>query len=78
MGYGGLFGSPSNMTGLAASYAEPRSSAPREETVIEVFQRIQLSRFTQFSAGFQMVLDPGNNPNEDQFELLYARLRHAF
>jgi hypothetical protein len=78
MGYGGLFGSPSNMTGLAASYAEPRSSAPREETVIEVFQRIQLSRFTQLSAGFQMVFDPGNNPNEDQFELLYARLRHAF
>jgi porin len=78
MGYGGLFGSPSNMTGLAASFAEPRSSASRDEKVVEVFQRIQLSRFTQFSAGFQMVFDPGNNPDDDQFELLYARLRHAF
>jgi hypothetical protein len=45
---------------------------------VEVFQRIQLSRFTQFSAGFQMVFDPGNNPDEDDFQLLYARLRHAF
>lgn len=78
MGYGGLFGSPSNMSGLAASFAEPRSSASRDEKVVEVFQRIQLSRFTQFSAGFQMVFDPGNNPDDDQFELLYARLRHAF
>jgi porin len=78
VGYGGLFGSPSNMTGLAVSYADPRSSASREEKVVEAFQRIQLSRFTQFSAGFQMVFDPGNNPDEDNFELLYARLRHAF
>jgi porin len=78
VGYGGLFGSPSNMTGLAVSYADPRSNASREEKVVEAFQRIQLSRFTQFSAGFQMVFDPGNNPDEDNFELLYARLRHAF
>jgi hypothetical protein len=78
IGYGGLFGSPSNMSGLAASFAEPRSDASRDEKVFEIFQRIQLSRFTQFSAGFQMVFDPGNNPDEDQFELLYARLRHAF
>jgi len=78
MGYGGLLGSPSNMTGLAASFADPRSNASREEKVVEVFQRIQLSRFTQFTAGFQMVFDPGNNPDDDQFELLYARLRHAF
>lgn len=78
VGYSGVFGSPSNMTGLAVSFADPRSSASREEKVVEVFQRIQLSRFTQFSAGFQMVFDPGNNPNENQIELLYARLRHAF
>jgi porin len=78
IGYSGTFGSPSNMSGLAASFAEPRSSASRDEKVVEIFQRIQLSRFTQFSAGFQMVFDPGNNPDEDQFQLLYARLRHAF
>jgi porin len=78
VGYIGLFGSPSNMSGLAASYAEPRSSTSRDEKVIEAFQRIQLARFTQLSAGFQVVFDPGNNPGEDQVELLYARLRHAF
>jgi len=78
IGYSGLFGSPSNMSGLAASFAEPRSSASRDEKVIEAFQRIQLSRFTQLSAGLQVVFDPGNNPDEDRVELLYARIRHAF
>jgi hypothetical protein len=66
------------MSGLAASFAEPRSSASRDEKVIEAFQRIQLSRFTQLSAGLQVVFDPGNNPDDDQVELLYARIRHAF
>jgi hypothetical protein len=78
VGYIGLFGSPSNMSGLAASFAGPRSSASRDEKVIEAFQRIQLARFTQLSVGFQFVIDPGNNPDEDRVELLYARLRHAF
>lgn len=78
LGYGGLFGSPSNMSGIAVSFAEPRLSASRDEKVIEAFQRIQLSRFTQVSIGAQMVFDPGNNADENQIELFYARLRHAF
>jgi len=78
VGYIGLFGSPSNMSGLAASFAGPRSSASRDEKVIEAFQRIQLARFTQLSVGFQFVFDPGNSPDEDRVELLYGRLRHAF
>ncbi len=78
IGYGGLFGSPSNMSGFAAGYAEPRSNASRDEKTLEVFHRMQLSRFTQFSVGAQAVFDPGNNPNEDRVEVIYARLRLAF
>jgi hypothetical protein len=77
VGYSGLLGSPSNMTGFAASYAEPRSDASREEKVIEAFHRLQVSRFTQFSVGVQVIFDPGNNPDEDQVEVIYARLRLA-
>ena len=77
MGYGGLFGSPSNMSGFAASYAEPRSNVSREEKVIELFHRLQVSRFTQFSVGAQMVFDPGNNTDEDHVEVIYVRLRLA-
>jgi hypothetical protein len=78
LGYSGLFGSPSNMSGLAASFAEARSSESQNEKTIEAFQRIQLFRFTQLSAGLQLVFDPGNNPAEDRVDLIYARVRHAF
>lgn len=78
VGYAGLFGSPSNMTGVAYSYAQPRSSASRDEQVFEIFQRLQLSRFTQFSVGAQAIFDPGNNPGEDLVGVFYVRLRIAF
>jgi porin len=78
LGYAGLFGKAANMTGLAASVAEPRSAASRTETVVEVFQRLQLTRFTQASIGAQAVFDPGNNRDEDHVNLVYARLRVAF
>ncbi len=78
LGYSGLFGSPSNMTGVTVSLAEPRSGASRDETIIEAFQRLQVARFTQLSAGLQVVFDPGNNPAENQAELFFIRMRHAF
>nr|MBP6627775.1 hypothetical protein [Arenimonas sp.] len=61
-----------------ASFAEPRLGTSRDETVIEAFQRLQVARFTQLSAGLQMVFDPGNNPSENQVGLFFLRLRHAF
>jgi len=78
LGYTGLFGSPSNMTGFAFSFAQPRSAQSREEKVAEVFERFQVSRFTQISVGAQAVFDPGNNPNTDVLGVFYARLRLAF
>ena len=78
LGYVGLFGSPSNMTGLGVSYAQPRSATSRDESVVELFQRLQVTRFIQLSAGAQAVFDPGNNPNEDLIGVFYARLRIAF
>ncbi len=78
LGYSGLFGSPSNLTGLGVSYAQPRSATSRDESVLEVFQRLQVSRFIQLSAGAQAVFDPGNNPNEDLIGVFYARFRIAF
>ncbi len=78
MGYAGNFGSSSNMTGAALSLAEPRSSASRDELAFEVFQRLQLSEFTQVTAGAQLIFDPGNNPAEDLVAVFYARLRIAF
>ena len=77
LGYTGLFGSPSNMTGFAFSFAKPRSDQSREEKVIEVFERFQVSRFTQISVGAEAIFDPGNNPDVNVLGVFYARLRLA-
>ena len=63
LGYTGLFGSPSNMTGFAFSFAQPRSDQSREEKVSRCFERFQVSRFTQITVGAQAIFDPGNNPD---------------
>jgi len=63
---------------MAFSWAQPRAATSREEKVLEIFQRLQLSRFTQFSVGAQAIFDPGNNPNENLVGVFYARLRIAF
>lgn len=77
-GYAGWLGSPSNMTGVAVSLARPRSDASRDEKALEVFQRVQVTRFTQLSFGAQAIVDPGNDPDEDLAGVFYARLRVAF
>ncbi len=66
------------MTGAAISFAQPRADASRDEKVLEVFQRLQLSRFTQLTAGAQAIFDPGDNPDDDLVGVFYARLRIAF
>jgi hypothetical protein len=78
LGYTGLLGSPSNMTGFAFSFAQPRSDQSREEKVVEVFERFQVSRFTQITVGAQAIFDPGNNPDTNLLGVFYARLRLAF
>lgn len=78
VGYTGLLGSPSNMTGAALSLAKPRSDASRDETAFEVFQRLQVTSFTHVTAGAQLILDPGNNPDDDLLAVFYARVRIAF
>jgi hypothetical protein len=77
MGYGGLLGSPSNLTGFAASFAQPRTNASRDEKVLELFHRQQVTRFMQISIGAQQIWDLGNNPDEDSAQVYFARLRFA-
>ncbi len=68
-----------NLTGIAASWGEPSRPGWRDETVFEVFQRFQLSRFSQFSVGGQLIIDPSNSPsNSDAVAVLTLRLRVAF
>lgn len=78
LGINGLLGSPDNLTGAAFSYADPATRGLRDEKVVEVFHRWQLTRYTQFSVGGQAIFDPSNAPDDDAIGVLTLRLRIAF
>jgi porin len=78
VGYRGLFG-PDNLTGFAGSWGEPPTGGGRNETVFEIFQRIQLTAFSQLTVGGQVIIDPANSPwGADVVGVLTARYRIAF
>lgn len=78
VGVRGLLGSEDNLTGLAGSIAEPATSGLRNEKVIEIFHRWQLTMRTQFSIGAQLIVDPSNAPNDDTLGVFSARFRFDF
>lgn len=77
LGYTGLLGSPSNLTAAAFGYTDPRNNG-RDEKVLEVFHRFQVSAHVQFSAGVQAIFDPTNAPQDDVIGVFTFRLRIAF
>jgi len=75
--YQGLFGSDSDLTGLAVGWADPEADL-RDEKVLEVFHRMQLTGRTQLTFGAQLILDPSNAPDVDALGVLSARFRVSF
>lgn len=78
VGVRGLVGSTDDLTGLAASYAQPPGPGGRDEKVFEVFQRWQVTNRTQFTVGAQLILDPSNAPNDDALGVFSFRFRMDF
>jgi len=77
IGFSGLLGDSQNMTGIGASWADPRDSGRRDEKVIEAFHRFQLTRFTQLSFGIQGIFDPSDS-DSDAIAVFTGRFRVAF
>jgi len=77
-GFRGLMGEPTDMAGIAFSYAFPSNSASQQEKVLEGFYRWQLTRFTQVSVGAQAIFDPGNGPSHDVVGAFWGRFRIFF
>jgi len=78
VGVRGLLGSSDDFSGLAASYAQPPGSGARDEKVVEIFHRFQLTMRTQFTVGAQLILDPSNAPNDDALGVFSFRFRFDF
>lgn len=63
------------LLGIAAAWAAPTSRVGRDEKIIEVFQRFQVTEMVQFTIGVQGIFDPTNAPRDRALCVLSLRLR---
>jgi carbohydrate-selective porin OprB len=77
LGLSGLLGRTDDLTGAALSIAFPRTTS-RDETVLEIFHRFQVTKHSQLSFGVQVIFDPSNAPESNTIGVFYARLRASF
>lgn len=67
-----------NMFGVAAAWSRPADDTERDEKVLEIFQRFQMTETVQFTVGAEMIVDPSNAPDDDVLGVFSARLRVSF
>jgi len=67
-----------NMLGVAGAWSESYTSGERDEKVVEVFQRFQITETIQFTVGVETIFDPSNAPDDDVLGVFSARLRFSF
>lgn len=63
--------------GVAAAWADPSEPGRRNEKILEVFQRFQLTEVLQFTVGAQAIFDPSNAPNDRALSVISVRFRLA-
>jgi hypothetical protein len=73
----GLFGSEDDLTGLAFAWSEPEDDL-RDEKVLELFHRLQLSGRIQVTLGAELIFDPSDAPDVSALGVVSARFRLSF
>lgn len=77
VGIKGILGKD-GMLGIAGAWSAPADDSKRDEKVLEVFQRFQITETSQFTVGVETIFDPSNAPDDDVVAVFSARLRIAF
>ena len=67
-----------NLFGAAFGWSRPKDSDERDEKVIEVFQRFQVTESAQITVGVETIFDPSNAPDDDVLGVFSARFRLSF
>lgn len=67
-----------NLLGIAAAWTSPKDDDKRDEKVVELFQRFQVTESAQFTVGVEAIFDPSNAPDDDVIAVFSARLRLSF
>jgi hypothetical protein len=68
----------SDVVGAAFSWGDPEAANLRSQYATEIFYRLQTSSDTQITAGYQIIIDPTNQPDENLVGVFELRWRVAF
>ena len=60
------------------AWGQPADRLLRDQYVGESFYRIQLTPKMRLTAGYQVIIDPSESPEEDLVGVMSLRLRVAF
>ncbi len=72
------FGSTDDLLGVGVAWGEPQDRALRDQYVTEAFYRVQLTPNIQLTPGFQVIVNPSENPDDDLIGVFEVRFRLAF
>lgn len=72
------FGSTDDLLGVGAAWGEPQDSSLRDQYVTEVFYRVQLTPNIQLTPGYQVIINPSENPDDDVIGVFEIRFRLFF
>ena len=75
IGWEGKLLTESDVLGLAGTWGQPSNHDLDDQYGAEVFYRIQVSPDNQFTIGYQLIIDPSNQPNDDVVGVFEIRWR---
>ena len=65
----------SDLLGIGFNWGDPPDDSLPEQKTLEAFWNIQFAQNLALTPSFQSLLDPANNPDEDQLRVFGLRLR---
>jgi hypothetical protein len=78
IGWQGKLFTPTDVIGIGGAWGRPSNHALNDQYIAEVFYRMQLSRGNQLTFGYQVILDPVNDPGSDVVGVFECRWRITF
>jgi carbohydrate-selective porin OprB len=77
VGWQGDLVTKSDVIGFGAAWGQPSDNDLDDQYAAEVFYRLQVSPDNQFTVGYQVIIDPASNPDQDVVGVFEMRWRIA-
>lgn len=78
VGWQGDLITKSDVIGVGGAWGQPENDDLDDQFAAEVFYRLQVSPDNQLTVGYQVIIDPANDPDEDLVGVFEVRWRIAF